>query len=186
LEAAGRTQKLREPGAQIAQRRGILIHMLLQYLPDIEPDRRQIIADTLLNLKAPDIDLNERLVMRDQVLRLLGKPEMQMLLGSDSRAEVEISGSIQSGSGAFNRVMARIDRLAVLDNEVLIADFKTGKPPADLGAIPDAILRQLALYSELLRGIYPAKKMRAGIIWTSSAELVFADEAELNKALCSI
>ncbi len=154
-----------------AQRRGILVHMLLQHLGDVSHDKRAVLADRLLALKAADLPHDEREIMRNQVCDVLQKPEMQMLFGSHSRAEVEISGALIPNQP----IMARIDRLAVLETEVLIVDFKTGKPQAD---IPEPMLRQLSLYKALVQRIYPDKHVRAGIIWVQNASIMFAlDEA---------
>ncbi len=181
-QAAERLQKTDYETAGL--RKGILIHMLLQHLPNVGADERKVLADRLLELKAKDIPEKERANMRNVSINLLMKPEMEILLGANSKAEVEISGQIEGYAG--KPVSARIDRMAVLETEVLIVDFKTGNPPADKNFIPPNILQQLALYKALVHKIYPSKTIKAGVVWTSSAELIFAQSQDLEKALSSI
>jgi ATP-dependent helicase/nuclease subunit A len=183
LQAAAQAQIASEPNSQQgdkARRYGVLIHMLLQHLPNAHPNKRASLATRLLELKAADM-VSDHMSMRDLVLNLLEKPQMQALFGETSRAEVEISGHI------FERpVLARIDRLCVSDSEVLIVDFKTGKAPVDINFIPESVVRQLALYKHLVQRIYPNKQVRAGVIWTSTAHLVFASEDALEAELALI
>jgi ATP-dependent helicase/nuclease subunit A len=183
LQAARQAQAQTELNLQQgdkARRFGVLIHMLLQHLPAVDASKRALLADRLLELKAADM-ASDHASMRDMVLNLLAKPEMESIFGTNSRAEVEISGQISG-----QPVLARVDRLCVLETQVLIIDFKTGKAPADINFIPEPVLRQLALYSHLVQRIYPEKQVRAGIIWTDTARLMFASEAALRTQLTSI
>ncbi len=183
LQAARQAQAQTELNLQQgdkARRFGVLIHMLLQHLPAVDASKRAVLANRLLELKAADMT-SDHASMRDMVLDLLAKPDMESIFGTNSRAEVEISGQISG-----QPVLARIDRLCVLETQVLIIDFKTGNAPADINFIPDSVLRQLALYSHLVQRIYPTKQVRAGIIWTHTARLVFANEAALTAQLSSI
>ncbi|MGL5115323.1 MAG: hypothetical protein ACRC7C_08360, partial [Beijerinckiaceae bacterium] len=74
-------------------------------------------------------------------------------------------------------------RLAVTPEKVLLADFKTGNPPADLQAVPSAHLRQLAVYRALLIDLYGDRPVLAAVIWTQSATIVRLDPARLDAAL---
>ena len=57
----------------------------------------------------------------------------------------------------------QIDRLAVLEDEVLVADFKTtARPPREGEPPPQSYVTQLALYRRLLQEIYP-DEARAGL-----------------------
>ena len=66
----------------------------------------------------------------------------------------------------------------------MIADYKTNRPPArSLAAVPDAYLTQLALYRAVLQELYPAKSIRAALIWTEVPELMEVPAAVLDAAL---
>ncbi len=59
-----------------------------------------------------------------------------------------------------------MDRLAVLADRVLVADYKTNRrPPAELADTPVMYLRQMAAYRAVLRAIFPgpADRVRAGL-----------------------
>jgi ATP-dependent helicase/nuclease subunit A len=84
-------------------------------------------------------------------------------------------------------VSGQIDRLAVLDTEVLVADFKTtaraprpGQPP------PRAYVAQLALYRTLLQEIYPDRRIRSFLVWTAGPVIHELTEPDLESALSLI
>ena len=182
---ASRAEPASDPSALDSRRRGILIHMALERLPAIDPANRITTADRLLRKRAPNADMAALAALRDQAIRIVEDQRFSMLFGVGSRAEVDISGSIMIG-GRLMPVSARVDRLAVTETEVLVADFKTGAPPSDQGTLPDEMLRQLALYRDLLRRIYPGRSVRAGILWTEHPMLVFPGEAALDESLSGL
>ena len=55
----------------------------------------------------------------------MAHPDLAPLFGPDSRAEVPLTGVIGDAV-----VGGLVDRLVVLPDRVLIADFKTNRPPA--------------------------------------------------------
>ena len=63
-----------------------------------------------------------------------------------------------------------VDRLAITDAEILIADYKTDRaPPATPEAIPAPYLRQLAAYRAILSQIHPTLPITCLLIWTATA-----------------
>jgi ATP-dependent helicase/nuclease subunit A len=84
-------------------------------------------------------------------------------------------------------ISGQIDRLAVLDGEVLVADFKTtARPPKPGQAPPQPYVAQLALYRTLLAEIYPGRRIRTFLIWTSGPVIHELLEPELESALSLI
>ena len=80
-----------------------------------------------------------------------------------------------------------IDRLAVTESCVLIADFKTNRPPpASPAQTPAPYLAQMALYRAALMKIYPAKRVAAALIWTDGARLMELPEALLDAEFAKI
>ena len=70
-------------------------------------------------------------------------------------------------------VSARIDRLLVTETEVLIADFKTNRPPPErLEDVALGYIRQMAGYRRALQDLYPGKTVRCALIWTLGARLM--------------
>jgi ATP-dependent helicase/nuclease subunit A len=75
-------------------------------------------------------------------------------------------------------LLGQIDRLVEVDDEILIADFKTGKMSD--GDLPVAYAAQLALYRAALMELYPAKRVRALLVWTAGPRIdeITAEMAE--------
>ena len=157
-------------------RRGALLHALLQHLPDLPRATRREAA--IAFLARPGHALGDQaLILAEECLAILDHPDLGSLFGPGSRAEVPISGV------AGGRVVGgMIDRLAVLDGAVLIADFKTNRsPPADPTAIPVLYLRQMAAYRAVLRQVFPAHTVHCALIWTRGARVDILDEAALDR-----
>ena len=68
--------------------------------------------------------------MAEQALDVLAHEALGPLFGPTSRAEAPVAGRVETPAGPV-MVSGQIDRLVVLDHEVLVADFKTtARPPA--------------------------------------------------------
>jgi ATP-dependent helicase/nuclease subunit A len=91
------------------------------------------------------------------------------------------------------QVSGQIDRLAITDDAVLIADYKTNRPaPRTLAEAIDvypAYVRQLALYRAMIGRLYSGRIVRAALIWTDvpdlmelSADVLDAEIARLTSA----
>jgi len=89
---------------------------------------------------------------------------------------------IERRSGATVEIVGRIDRVAEVGEEIWIADFKTGTPPA---ALPESYVAQLALYRAAMGRIHAGRIVRAFILWTAIPRLdevaVTALEAALER-----
>ncbi|MFZ1814829.1 MAG: double-strand break repair helicase AddA [Rhizobiaceae bacterium] len=168
---------------QFALERGSAIHTLLQYLPDIDLERRAATGEEWLARTYPQWPGS----MRGEVLALanaiLTKESLQPLFGPNSRAEAAIAGTIRHGSADLP-VSGQIDRLAILDDCVLLADFKTDQhPPHSPEATNTRYLLQLALYRNLLREIYPARMVRCLLVWTANADVHEVDDQRMDAVL---
>ena len=74
-----------------------------------------------------------------------------------------------------------VDRLAVLDDRVLLADYKTNRrPPATAADTPVLYLRQLAAYRAVLRQIFPDRAVQCALIWTRAARVSILPDALLD------
>src|ERR1035437_4721572 len=104
--------------------RGALVHRLLQSLPDIPTERRRKAAEDYLARAGDKLAAEERAKIAEQVMLVLEDARFYELYGRASRAEVPIVGRLILG-GQGVRVSGQIDRLAVTQTPVLIADFKT-------------------------------------------------------------
>jgi ATP-dependent helicase/nuclease subunit A len=173
------------PARRAALRVGSLMHVLLQYLPDLPPDGRLRAAWAFLEARAADLDAKTRAGLIDAALRVIDAPELAALFGPQSKAEVAVAGRVALPRGGSIDVVGRIDRIGVNADEALIADFKTGAPCA-LGDIPRRYLSQMALYRAALAPLWPEKRLRLLLIWTAEPRVITLDDARLDEALAVI
>ncbi|MFN3349758.1 double-strand break repair helicase AddA [Pseudorhodoplanes sp.] len=153
-----------------ALERGLLLHRLIQSLPDIPPEHRAAAAQDYLRRNRRYLTEHDCAAVAAEALALLGDARFAALFAPGSRAEVPLTGTLPREGGAPYAVTGQIDRLAITDREVLIADYKTNRsPPQGLDAVPRSYRRQLALYRALLQRIYPGRTVRAILIWTETA-----------------
>jgi ATP-dependent helicase/nuclease subunit A len=169
-----------EDGADRFQR-GQLIHALLQHLPALPDADRHATAMRFLRQPGNRIPAETGASIADEALAILRHPELAPLFGPASRAEVPLTGVVGDGAGSEVVVGGLVDRLAVLPDRVLLADFKTNRrPPATVEATPVAYLRQMASYRAVLRGIFPGLPVQCALIWTREARVALLPEALLD------
>ncbi len=165
-------------------KRGDLLHRLLQFLAELPPARRQDAGARFLTAAAVDLSANVRDGLATEALAVLEHPELAVLFGSQSRAEVAILARLPGRKGAPEiEVSGRIDRLVVSPEAVLIADFKTDAPPARPEQAPAAYVTQLALYRAVIGRLYPGRRVRAYLIWTAAPAMHEIAAARLDTAL---
>jgi ATP-dependent helicase/nuclease subunit A len=167
---------LRTPQGPGALRRGRLVHALLQHLPDRPAAARPTAARTWLARAGVGMTAGEAERLAAQVLALLDDPDLAPLFGPCSRAEVPMSGVVEG-----QVVGGTVDRLAVLADAVLVADYKSNRhPPAEPAATPVMYLRQMAAYRAVLRAIFPDRPVRCFLVWTETTSLVRLPDALLD------
>ncbi len=133
--------------------------------------------------RGKDLADGDRKAIAEEVMRLIDDARFAPLFAPGSRAEVPIVGKLALGGKAV-RVSGQVDRLAVTDEAVLIADFKTNRPVP--GAVPAAYLTQLALYRAVLMRLYPGRAVRCAVIWTEAPEIVELSVEAMDAALARI
>ena len=167
---------------RIRFRRGNLTHKLLQILPGTLAEQRVRVAGDWLRRQAGDLPQDVRDDILREVLAILEDERLSPIFGPGSIAEVPVTGVI-----AGRTVSGQIDRLLVRDRDVLIVDYKSNRPaPRDAAAVPEPYLRQMALYRQVLRDIYPQHGIRCALLWTEDARIMFLDAAVLDGILASL
>jgi ATP-dependent helicase/nuclease subunit A len=143
-------------------RRGLIIHRLLQTLPDLEPAAREAAARRYLAQGGLGLDEAARTALAHEALRLLEAPGFARLFGPGSRAEVPIIGRLNE-----TIIAGQVDRLILDAAGILIADYKTNRPPPKrVEDVSPLYLRQMACYRALLRRIYPGRPVECALVWT--------------------
>ncbi len=149
-------------------RRGLIIHRLLQTLPDLEPAARASAAKRYLAQGGLGLDEAAREAMAHEALRLLDTPGFARLFGPGSRAEVPIIGRLGE-----TVVAGQVDRLIIDGAGILIADYKTNRPPPKrVEDVSPLYLRQMACYRALLRQIYPGRPVECALVWTDGPDFM--------------
>lgn len=167
-------------------RRGLLIHRLLQSLPELPPDARRESADRWLASPAHGLDAASRQEILEETLSVLAEPDFSALFGPGSRAEVPVTGLIgrrDAGLGLVPQVVSgQIDRMLVADDRVTIIDFKTLRPPpTDPVNVSAAYLRQMAAYRALIGAIYPDRAVSCALLWTDGPRIMALPDALLAR-----
>jgi ATP-dependent helicase/nuclease subunit A len=166
---------------------GRFAHLLLQMLPEIAPERRAAVASALATSRGAALPEPRREAIVSEALALLADPALAGLFGPGSLAEVPITGLLAWGTGERRPVSGQIDRLAILPDEVIIADFKTtARPPRDLEAIAPTTLAQLAVYRALVGQIYPGRRVRALLVYTATLTRLEPEAAVLDTLLAQL
>jgi ATP-dependent helicase/nuclease subunit A len=168
--------------AELAKRRGTIIHRLLQELPKFPLEAWNSEAARFLARTASDLPDEIRKKLVTETLAVLHHPELAILFGPRSRGEVELIGRIDRSSGEDDKIR-RIDRLVVMPDTILFADYKTDiRPPSRPEDAPETYLVQLARYRALLGLSLPDRAMRAFLVWTARPAIQEVPESLLDDA----
>ena len=149
-------------------KRGLLVHRLLQTLPEFAPAERAAAARRFLALPVHAVAADEQEDIARETIAVLETPEFAPLWGPGAQAEVPVVGLI--GGRALS---GQIDRIVVTDDRVLIVDYKTVRPPPrSEDEVASVYLRQLASYRAALERIYPDRPVACAILWTEAPRLM--------------
>lgn len=152
-------------------RRGRLIHALMQWLPDVEIDNRESLAVSYLAQPTHGLSEGDQIATWQEVERILNDSKFAAIFGPGSRAEVSLSGLVGETT-----ISAQVDRLLVEEHRVLIIDYKSNRPaPVSESGVADIYRKQMCVYAEALKVIYPDKKVEAALLWTDEARLMPLD-----------
>jgi ATP-dependent helicase/nuclease subunit A len=166
-------------------RRGDLIHRLLQILPDLPAKDWASGAGSLL-ARERDLTDVQRAEMTAAALSVLRDPAFAEVFGAGSRAEVAIAGSAKALPLDL-KISGRIDRLVVLPDRVLVADFKTNQPsPTRIEDADPAYLRQMAIYAAVLADVFPGRAIEAALVWTDGPKLMPIPENLMAQSLAGL
>jgi len=142
--------------------RGLLIHRLLQTLPDVAPEQRAAAAERYLARPLWNLSAAQQGAIAGEALRVLDDSRFAALFGAGSQAEISIAGQVGDMT-----ISGQIDRLVALPDRVLLVDYKSNRPPPTRVAdVPAIYLRQLAAYRALLAQIYVGRRIDCALLWT--------------------
>ena len=148
-----------------ALKRGTFIHQMIQYLPDIEPNKRK---DVAIKLKPEDIEIPENL------FDIFEKEDFKHIFSKNSQAEVPIVGVVNG-----QVISGQIDRLAIYEDDIYLIDFKSNQyVPKSEKEVPISYQKQMKTYKDLLKIIFPDKVIHTYLLWTENLTLMELFENE--------
>lgn len=147
-------------------KRGTVIHKLLQYISSVAINNRERIALRFLQQQLPEFSDLERQKIVHEVMKLCGTyPE---IFSEQSMPEVPIIGEVDG-----KIISAKVDRLVISEDCVIIVDYKTNRPAArNINEVPELYIAQLHIYKQLLKKIYPTKDIETYILWTNTCNMM--------------
>jgi len=148
--------------------RGLIIHHLLQLLPEVAEKDRPVAAQRYLARPVHDLTEEDQRSYAEEVLAILSDTEFSGLFGPDSRAEVPITGNLGN-----HIVAGQVDRLIVQNDQVQIIDYKSNRPPpGDAADVSPVYLRQMAAYRAVLKSAFPDREIDCALLWTDAPHLM--------------
>ena len=164
-------------------KRGLLVHRLLQSLPELPVSEREAAARRFLALPVHALLPEERDEIHAETMAVLTDPDLAELWGPDAQAEVPVVGLIPGeAAGASHALSGQIDRVVVTRERVLVVDFKTVRPvPARDDEVPAIYLQQLAMYRAALVRIYRDRPIECALLWTDGPRLMPIRPALLDR-----
>ncbi|HWM30288.1 MAG TPA: double-strand break repair helicase AddA [Methyloceanibacter sp.] len=166
--------------------RGRLVHALLQHLPEVKPENQEKAARAFVTARGAGLpeDLKDDILA--ETLAIVRDTRFAPLFQPGSLAEVPVVAEIGEGENAFE-VEGQIDRLAILDGELTILDYKTNRPPPERPEdVAPAYIAQLAAYRAALGKLFPGRAIRAALLWTDGPKLMEIPETMLDAAECRL
>ena len=153
--------------------RGNLLHRLLQWLPELEPDIRRRAAERFLARPVFMLEAPAQETILTEVLAVLGDPEFAHLFMVGSVAEVAVTGTATRAYGVVQVISGQIDRLVIHDGVVSIVDYKSNRPPPrTVDGVAPVYLRQMAAYRHIIQDAWPGFSVRAYLLWTDTPQLM--------------
>ena len=161
-------------------KRGLLVHSLLQSLPDVMAESRADAARRFLASPLHDLSEDEQIAIATEVLAVLDDAALSKAFAPGSLAEAPIAGTVMTKSGP-RVVSGVVDRLVRTTDEVLLIDYKTNRPaPKLVENVSNVYLRQLAIYRAALMTIFPDVPVRCVLLWTDGPNWMQIPDALLH------
>ena len=161
----------------MAARRGVLIHRLLERLPELGEGARAAAAEKWLARNAAELDADNRAEIAARALAVLAEPEWANLFGPEALAEVPIAALVGKAM-----VTGTIDRLLIAQDRIRLIDFKSARrPPASIDEVPRAVLRQMGAYAAALETTFPGRQVEAALLYTQTPQLIAIPAAMLDE-----
>lgn len=166
------------PGREAKLRRGRLIHLLFEALPDLPSKSRRRAADAYLK-RQTGLTPADRKEMMEAALGVLEDKQFAAVFGPGGRPEAPVIGRL--GESIIN---GRVDRLVITDAEILVVDYKTDRPaPPSVSEVGEAYIAQMAAYRAVLSQTWPNRPIRCLLVWTDGPRLMEIPVPDLDRVI---
>ena len=155
-----------------AMRRGSLIHLLLEHLPNKPQAEWDRFSQNLLKQYDNKTGTDEAKELLNIAMRVLNADALKSIFASGTLAEVNITAKISELGG--QHIYGTIDRLVISEKRIVAVDYKSNRvvpnAPSD---VPVGLLRQMGAYLSALKLVYPNHEIDVAILWTQNQQLMF-------------
>ncbi|NNU16096.1 double-strand break repair helicase AddA [Parvularcula sp. ZS-1/3] len=156
------------PSSSNARLRGVLLHRLLEVLPEVPPAERKTHASALVQRQGQGLERAELPGIVDAALGVLADDSFAPLFGEGSMAEVSIQGQVDGVTFS-----GQIDRLLMTDSEIVAVEYKSSRwIPATADAVPSAHRKQMEAYLALLTQMEPSRPVRGILLYTAGPRVI--------------
>jgi ATP-dependent helicase/nuclease subunit A len=165
-----------------ARATGILIHRLLEVLPQLPAAERQSAANAIASAFSGDLSARDREFAIESAFAALAS-EVFVRHQERALAEAGIAVTIQDHLGKRRGIVTgQVDRILFDGPDIHILDYKSGAVHSDTGESPHDL--QLAAYRLALRRLYSnIANIKAALLNTGSVEMRQADALSLDALL---
>ena len=163
-----------------ALERGRAIHRLLEALAPLDEAAWLAHAHALATTLIDDRDA-ARAAAQEAIL-VRGEASFAHLFAPSSQGEVSLRGRIK-WQGKEVGLVARVDRIVVEPDRVLIVEFKTDRIVPETGeAVSQGYVTQLALYARAASALFPGRPVECAVLWTAKPRLDTISSKKLEAA----
>lgn len=150
---------IKETEETTSLKKGSIIHKLLENFNGKNLENFKTSAYKYL--EKMDIEDKEKIIT--QIETILTNSDFNFMFCNNSFSEIEI---------AIENKTYRIDKLVILDDEIIIIDYKTDVNVPNKDNVPTKYKTQLSNYKKVMEKIYPQKKVKTFILWFEKAILM--------------
>lgn len=162
---------------------GKAIHRILQILPNNPRSMWWEQGTNYLESALPNDSKAFREKVMQNVINVMDHPQFAPIFTTVGASEISIMGSLFI-KDEERIVSGRIDRLVVLEDKVLIIDYKTNfKAPTNIDEVSSAYISQLSIYRAVLQPLYVGKTIDAALLYTRVPSLIEVPGAVLDQAM---
>lgn len=147
--------------------KGSLIHKILEQINYINIKEHDLFVDSFITAQNQLSD-DDKIEVKNNINNIIKNQNFNFLFDNKTLNEVSLSGMV-SANETLQLVSARVDKLIITENEVIIIEYKYSKIKKSI-AIP--YQKQINLYKKLLQDIYPKHIIRGFILFSQSADII--------------